>query len=76
MNHVSELHSFTVPFQAHRSDMDQNGHTRTHAFLASAEDMRMRTPHLEQAQLPGAGPGRPLRRGPAEEPRIDRGQEG
>jgi acyl-CoA thioester hydrolase len=33
--------TFAVPFQAQWSDMDQNGHMRTTAYLAAAEDSRM-----------------------------------
>ncbi len=41
MNDSRSGHSFSVAFLAQWSDMDQNGHMRTHAFLASAEDSRM-----------------------------------
>ncbi len=34
-------HTFVIPFQAQWSDMDQNGHMRTTAYLAAAEDSRM-----------------------------------
>jgi acyl-CoA thioester hydrolase len=34
-------HGFAVPFRAQWSDMDQNGHMRTTAYLAAAEDSRM-----------------------------------
>jgi acyl-CoA thioester hydrolase len=41
MNGSGSKHSFSVAFQAQWSDIDQNGHMRTHAFLVSAEDSRM-----------------------------------
>jgi acyl-CoA thioester hydrolase len=37
-----EKGAFVVPFQAQWSDMDQNGHMRTTAYLGAAEDSRMR----------------------------------
>jgi acyl-CoA thioester hydrolase len=33
--------TFVLPYQAQWSDMDQNGHMRTTAYLAAAEDSRM-----------------------------------
>jgi acyl-CoA thioester hydrolase len=33
--------TFVVPFEAQWSDMDQNGHMRTTAYLAAAENSRM-----------------------------------
>jgi len=37
----TETTSFSLPFQAQWSDMDQNGHMRTTAYLAAAENSRM-----------------------------------
>ena len=41
MTPASGSQPFSVMFQAQWSDMDQNGHMRTHAFLASAENSRL-----------------------------------
>ena len=39
-NHLIDLQPFAVPFEAQWSDMDQNGHMRTTAYLAVAENTR------------------------------------
>jgi len=36
-----EMHSFVTRYKAQWSDVDQNGHMRTTAYLATAEDSRM-----------------------------------
>ncbi len=41
MDEHDQLSGFTVAFQAQWSDMDQNGHMRTTAYLAAAENSRM-----------------------------------
>ncbi len=38
---TQRLHTFAIPFRPQWSDMDQNGHMRTTAYLAAAENSRM-----------------------------------